>query len=305
MAIILQESLRAAFYAPFYAALVRGAYADAGVEVRFTSAPSPAEAATSLLAGAADVCWGGPMRVMATYQADPGCDLVCFAEVVTRDPFLLIGRRPNPEFRMADLRTARLGSVSEVPTPWLCLQHDLREAGIAPDDLVRVADRGMAENCAALRDGTLDVVQVFEPFASTLLAEGVGHVWYAAVARGPTSYTTFYARREVLAARRDEFLRMVRGVQATQRWLAGATGAEIAATVAAYFPAVPQPILAASYDRYQALGIWGRNPILPRAGYERLRASLVSGGFVAPGAPFAQAVDNNLAKAVLAEQPPT
>ena len=304
MAITLQESLRAAFYAPFYAALARGAYAAAGVEVRFVSAPSPAEAATSLLAGAADVCWGGPMRVMATYQADPGCDLVCFAEVVTRDPFLLIGRTPNPGFQMADLRTARLGSVSEVPTPWLCLQEDLRQAGIAPEHISRIGDRSMAENCAALRDGTLDVVQVFEPFASTLLAEGTGHVWYAAASRGPTSYTTFYARRDVLAAKRAEFLGMVRAVQATQRWLAGASGAEVAATVAAYFPAVPAPILAASYDRYQALGIWGRNPILPRAGYERLRASLVSGGFVAPGAPFAQAVDNSLAEAVLAEQPP-
>jgi NitT/TauT family transport system substrate-binding protein len=296
MAIILQESLRAAFYAPFYAALARGAYAAAGVEVRFTSAPSPAQAATSLLAGAADVCWGGPMRVMATYQANPGCDLVCFAEVVTRDPFLLIGRTPNPGFRMADLLEARLGSVSEVPTPWLCLQDDLRRAGIAPERVNRVADRGMAENCAALRAGTLDVVQAFEPFAATLVAEGAGHVWYAAAARGPTSYTTFYARRPVMAAKREAFRRMVRAIQATQTWLAGADGAEIAATVASYFPDVPHAILAAAYDRYKALGIWGRDPILPRAGYERLRASLVSGGFVTAGASFEQAVDNSLAE---------
>ncbi len=301
MAIILQELLRAAFYAPFYAALARDAYADAGVDVRFTSAPSPAQAATSLLAGAADVCWGGPMRVMATYQADPGCDLVCFAEVVTRDPFLLIGRTPNPGFQMADLLNARLGSVSEVPTPWLCLQQDLRQAGVAPERLSRVADRSMAENCAALRAGTLDVVQVFEPFASALLAEGAGHVWYAGASRGPTSYTCFYARRPVLTAKRDEFLRMVRAIHATQRWLAAASGAEIAATVADYFPEVPAALLAASYERYKALGIWGRDPILPREGYERLRASLVSGGFVDPGASFAQAVDNTLAEAILAE----
>jgi NitT/TauT family transport system substrate-binding protein len=301
MAIILQESLRAAFYAPFYAALARSAYRDAGVEVRFASAPSPAQAATSLLAGAADVCWGGPMRVMATYQANPGCDLVCFGEVVTRDPFLLIGRTPNPAFRMADLLAARLGSVSEVPTPWLCLQEDLRRDGIAPERIDRVADRSMAENCAALRAGTLDVVQVFEPFASTLLDEGAGHLWYAAASRGPTSYTSFYARRVVLRDKRDEILRMVRAIHATQRWLAGASGAEIAATVAGYFPDVPARILAAAYDRYKALGIWGRDPVLPRAGYERLRESLVSGGFVAPGAPFEQAVDNSLATAVLAE----
>ncbi len=301
MAIVLQESLRAAFYAPFYAAFARDAYRAAGVEVRFASAPSPAEAATSLLAGAADVCWGGPMRVMATYATVPGCDLVCFAEVVTRDPFLLLGRVPNPGFRFEALRGVRLGSVAEVPTPWLCLQEDLRRAGIDPAAVARVADRSMAENCAALRAGTLDVVQVFEPFATDLLAEGAAHLWYAAADRGPTSYTTLYASRAVLAARREELRGMVRAIAATQRWIAGASGAEIAATVAAYFPTVATPTLAAAYDRYKRLGIWGRDPVLPRAGYERLRDGLVSGGLIAAGVDFEQAVDNSLALEVLRE----
>lgn len=300
MAIVLQESLRAVFYAPFYAAFARGAYVAAGVEVRMVSAPSPAEAATSLLAGRADLCWGGPMRVMATYRDDPGCDLVCFNEVVTRDPFLLIGRRPNPGFQMADLPGARLGSVAEVPTPWLCLQHDLRQAGIDPARIERVADRTMAENCTALAEGRLDVVQVFEPFASTLIADGVGHPWYAAATRGPTSYTCFYARRVTLREKRDELRRMTQAIAATLRWVGAVDGATIAAAVAAYFPAVPPAILAASYDRYRALGIWGRDPVLARAGYERLRDSLVSGGFVAQGAAFEQAVDNSLAAAILA-----
>jgi hypothetical protein len=44
--------------------------------------------------------------------------------------------------------------------------------------------------------------------------------------------------------------------------------------------------------------------VLPRAGYDRLRDSLVSGGFVSPGATFETAVDNTLAAAVLAEQLP-
>jgi hypothetical protein len=76
-------------------------------------------------------------------------------------------------------------------------------------------------------------------------------------------------------------------------------GAEIAATVASYFPAVPADILAAACARYKALEIWGATPVLSRAGYDRLRDSLVSGGFVDPGTPFEIAVDNSLAEAVL------
>jgi hypothetical protein len=49
----------------------------------------------------------------------------------------------------------------------------------------------------------------------------------------------------------------------------------------------------------------GSDPRLPRAGYERLRDSLVSGGFVSPGTEFAVAVDNSLAESVIAEAPPS
>jgi NitT/TauT family transport system substrate-binding protein len=304
MAIILQESLRALFYAPFYVALARDAFAAEGVEIQFTSSPRPQDAALRLMDGTVDVCWGGPMRVMETYQKVPGCDIVCFAEVVTRDPFLLMGREKRPGFTLADLKTATLAIVSEVPTPWLCLQHDLRLAGIDPTSIACVTDQTMARNVEALKAGEVDVIQVFEPFPSLLLSQGAAHVWYEAAHRGPTSYTTFYARRGTLAARRDELLRMVRAIGRTEKWVARATGAEIAQTIAAYFSDLSPAILEAACTRYKALGIWSDTPILPRAGYDRLRAGLVSGGFVSPGAPFETAVDNALADAVSAERLP-
>lgn len=305
MAITLQESLRGIFYAPFYAALARGAYAREGVTVRFVSAMTPGHAALGVLDGTADVCWGGPMRVVQAYAQVPGCDLIHFAEVVTRDPFLLLGRTPRPDFVLRDLMDLRIGTVSEVPTPYLCLQEDLRRAGLAPERLNRVADRSMAENVTALRRGELDVVQVFEPFAAALEADQAGYVWYAAAQRGPTSYTTLYARRGLLRDRREELLGMVRAIHRTLTWVAQVDGATIADTIASYFPDVPAPLLAAACARYKALGIWGTDPVLPRAGYDRLLSGLVSGGFVSPGTPFEVAVDNSLAAEVIAaDQPP-
>lgn len=304
MAITLQETLRAVFYAPFYVALARDAFAAEGVEIKFVSSPRPQDSALRLMDGTVDVCWGGPMRVMATYQSVPGCDIVCFAEVVTRDPFLLMGREPRPDFKLADLKTATLATVSEVPTPWLCLQHDLRLAGVDPSTLKRVTGRTMAENMAALKRGEVDVIQVFEPFPSLLLADKAAHVWYEAARRGPTAYTTFYARRRLLSERRDEVMRMVRAIQRTEKWVKAASGQEIATAIARYFTDVPPAILEAACTRYKALGIWNDTPLLPRQGYDRLRDGLVSGGFVSPGAPFETAVDNSLAEAVIGENLP-
>lgn len=304
MTIVLQETLRGVFYAPFYAALAARAFEQEGVAVRFVSSPTPDASARGLVSGAVDVGWGGPLRVMKTYEEDPASDLVCFCEVVTRDPFFLVGRTPRPDFAPADLVGRSFASVSEVPTPWLCLQDDLRRAGIDPAALDRRSGRSMAENAAALRRGEIEVVQLFQPFVEELVGAGAGHVWYAAADRGLTSYTTLYARRAVLAQRRDELKRMVRAVYRSLQWVERAPGAEIARVVAGYFPDVPQPRLAAALDRYKRHRLYGRDPRLPRDGYERLRAAMISGGYVRAGRDYEAAVDNSLAEEVIAEPPP-
>jgi len=304
MPVTLQESLRGLLYAPYYAALALGAYRREGLAIDFVSAPTPADAPAGLFAGTVDVAWGGPMRVMQMYETRPDCDLVCFGEVVTRDPFLLIGREPRPDFTLADLYGKRLATVSEVPTPWLCLQEDLRREGLDPDALPRITGRTMVDNAAALRRGEVDVVQLFEPFAEELITAGEGHLWYAAAARGPTAYTSFYMRRRVLEACRDEIKKLVRGLYRTQKWVYAQPPEALADAVQSFFPSVPSTLLRAAVARYRALGIWGRNPILPRAGYDRLKAGLVSGRFVREGAPFEAAVDNSLAEEVVREDPP-
>ena len=207
--ITLQETLRGVFYAPFYAAMARGAFAAEGVEIRFVSSPTPHQALEALLAGTADVGWGGPMRVNYGNRTIPGADFVCFAEVVTRDPFFLISRAERDVYTPAQLVGLRLGKVTEVPTPWLCLQHDLRLAGLDPASVRVVEGRTMAENAAALLAGDLDVTQCFQPYAEALVEQGC-HIWWAAAARGPCSYTTLYASRAVIAAKRTELVAMVR-----------------------------------------------------------------------------------------------
>jgi NitT/TauT family transport system substrate-binding protein len=302
MAIVLQESLRGLFYAPYYAAFTLGAYGKEGVEVRFAAAPGFGNAPNGLFDGSTDAAWGGPMRVNQLYEERDDCDVVCFGEAVTRDPFLLVGRTPHPDFALTDLADARIATVSEVATPWLCLQHDLRLAGIDPASLDRVANRTMGENMAALRAGSVDVVQLFQPLAEALIEEGSGHLWYAAASRGPCSYTSFYARRGVLAAKRGEFLLLVRGLYRTQKWVHAQPAEALADVVRSYFPDVPRARLIAALARYKALGIWGKTPILPRDGYERLKDGLVSGGFV-KGTDYETAVDNSLADEAVAEDP--
>jgi len=298
--IVLSENFRALFYAPFYAAHEIGAFAAEGVAVAHRDTASPGEAIADLLAGRTDVMWGGPLRVLLTHQADPASDVVCFCDVVARDPFFVIGRTPRPDFRFADLKGARFASVSEVPTPWLCLQDDLRRAGVDPAALHRVADATMADNVAALRAGKLDAVQLFQPYAEEVLASGEGHVWYAAADRGLTAYTTLVTRRSTLVSRRDELAAMVRAMHRALRWIGATEGAEVARVLARYFPDVPARLFAAAIDRYRALHLYGPDPVTRQEGFDRLAAAMVSGGALKTLIPFGDCVDNSLAEAAVA-----
>ena len=294
MPIKLSENFRALFYAPFYATQALGFYAREGVEVELIDSPAPAAAQSDLLSGVIDLSWGGPMRVMKARDIDPHSPLVCFCEVAARDPFFLVGRSDGPAFRLADLKRLKLAIVSEVPTPWLCLQHDLRESGIDPDRLDRVADRSMADNLDALQRGEIDVAQMFEPYASMALKAGAGEILYAASARGPTSYTTFLATRDGIERNRSSFAAMVRAVRRMQSWLVEHSAEELAAAIAPFYADVAPDLLISSLRRYHEAGVWGRTPAVSREGFARLAAGLLSGGFISRLHPYEECVDQSL-----------
>ena len=305
MAITLYESFRAVFYAPFYAAHALGAYEAEGIDVDLSRQPEgAAETALGLRDGRIEVSWGGPMRLLRQHNSDPDCGLVGFCEVVARDPFFLVGRTPNPTFRFSDLPDCKLASVAEVPTPWMCLQDDIRRAGIDPAALNRIADRPMAENAETLRAGDIDVIQVFEPFAEILVGEGAGHIWNSAATRGPTSYTTLYTTKALAETNPEALLRMTRAVYRTQKWFHAHDGPEIAEAIADFFQDLSHEVLAGAITRYKELGLWGRDPVLSTVGFVRLKCGLLSGGLISRDVPYDECVESRFAEQVMAEDPP-
>jgi NitT/TauT family transport system substrate-binding protein len=285
MPIRLSENFRALFYAPYYATMALGFYAREGVDVVLLPSAAPGEPVAGLLDGTIDIAWAGPMRVIKARDQDRNSTLVCFAEMVGRDPFYLISRPDaatfaGRAFALSDLPPLRLATVAEVPTPWLCLQHDLRVLGIDPSALRRIADRPMEANLQALRNRNIDALQVFEPYVSMALREGIGEVIYAASSRGPTLYTTFIATRESIARHRDAFAGMVRAVGRTRAWLAERGADALAGIAAPFFPGIAPNILADSLRRYQAAGVWSATTAVSRQGFTRLADSMRSGGFI-------------------------
>lgn len=284
----IAENFRAVFYAPFYAIRALGLAEREGLDVEWLSSDLPGGAIEQVKRGAIDAQWGGPMRVLKDHDSSAP-SLVCFCEVVWRDPFYLIGRKNQLSVDLKGLAAMRLGVVSEVPTPWYCLRADLEDAGVDTASMRLVKDLSMPQQLDALAAGKLDAVQLFEPYASRALAEG-NAILYAAASRGPTSYTTFITSRDGAAKRRDEFAALTRATQAMLHWLAAEGPGELARVTAPFFADVPHDLLRSALARYHAAGLWSRTTTVSDAGFERLAHSLHAGGFIARRATYAECV---------------
>ena len=291
----LLENMRAPVYIPYYLAQARGAFAAEGLDVDIGLSPAPTRTPEALLEGEADVSWGGPMRVMMHHDRDPLCPLVCFCLVVGREPFTLVGREPRPGFRFSDLAGMRVATVSEVPTPWMCFQEDLRRAGIDPASLDRIPDGTMAGNIEALRRGDCDVVQLFEPWLDVALETADAHVWHRFADRGPVAYTTFYTTARFAAQEHAACRAMARAMERTLAALAVEPETGIAAEVRSFFPDLKEAVVARIIARYRASGVWTRTTELGVEAMVRLKLGLISGGLISSDVPCERLIAPKLA----------
>ncbi len=294
MKLTLAENFRAIFYTPFYLLKALGLAEQAGLELQWLPPGSPGGAIDAIKNGSVDLTWGGPMRVMKDHDTTPcnGQSLLCFGEVVSRDPFFLVGKKTLERFELAQLRQLRLALVSEVPTPWLCLQADLRDLGLNVPEIEASLKRGltMPEQIEALKAGTLDIAQLFEPLASEALSDPAYQLLYAGHTRGPTVYTTLICSRDGWDKHHVAFTALNQVLGTLQSWMQAQTPAIIAAHVQSFFPELGTQLLERAIARYLHHGIWAHSPEMSQTGFDRLSYSLHSGGFIRTQIDFASCV---------------
>lgn len=294
MTLTLAENFRAIFYTPFYLLKSLGLAEQAGLELRWLPPGSPGGAIDAIKNGTVDLTWGGPMRVMKDHDTTPskGQSLLCFGEVVSRDPFFLLGKKNLGRFELAQLRQLRLAQVSEVPTPWLCLQADLRDLGLNVSEIEEALTRGlsMPEQIQALKAGTVDVAQLFEPLASELLTDPAYQILYAAHTRGPTVYTTLICSRDGWKKNHVAFTALRDILGELQTWMHTHTPAKIASHVQSFFPELSAQQLESALARYLHNNVWAQSPEMSKAGFDRLSYSLQSGGFIRTQIDFASCI---------------
>lgn len=291
LTLTIAENFRGIFYIPFYV-LRELAFAEkAGVSLQWLPPGTPGSAFGDVKSGHIDLTWGGPMRVMIDHDttADNSRRLVSVSQAVGRDPFCLLSN--DPRTTLKDISNLRVSIVKEVPTPWLCLQADLADLGVALPTRLRT-DWDMPAQLAALAQGDVDVIQAFEPFVSQALRTGKAHLIYSQSARGPTVYTAFVTTRKNLAKRVSDIQTLDWALGQALSWMRNHTAAEITALVGNYFVDLSKDDLIDSISRYSQSAVWSDNTRVDRAGFDRLSQSFYRGGAIRAPAQYEHCVFN-------------
>ena len=276
--------------------LYGGHFAAEGLDVEVRTAAGGVTTTGALIDGTAAVSLGGVMRSLDLADRG-GPRLVHFAEVNSRNGFFLLRREPAPPFAWSQLVGRTVLSFAEAPTPWQCMLTVLRKQGVDPARVRIERTLPVTEAVAAFRAGHGDFLETGQPFTEILLREGAAHLAASmGDATGPLPFSSYMTTTAALTERRELLVRFTRALARAQRWLAGATAAEVAALIAPAFPDVAPAVRQAAVARYLAQSTWAADPLLRGPGYEYLQQILLDGGFITRRHRYEDLVDTTIVR---------
>jgi len=293
----LSEVTRSVFYAPQYAAIELGFFADEGIHIDLVTSDGADRVMTALLSGAADIGFSGPEAAIYVWAGGRADLPVVFAQLTQRDGSFLIAREPMPNFTWDDIRDSHVLPGRRGGMPFMVLEYVTRSHGILPGvDVEFDTSIQFAAMVGAFLGGTADFVTAFEPVASTIELEGRGYV-VASVgeAFGEIPYTAYYALSSFIEANPEIIQGFTNAVYRGQVWVRENSPEEIARVISPFFPDADLTILASAIARYKEIEAYAATPAVSRTAFDNLQRIMDSAGELPAFAPFDVLVDNTFA----------
>lgn len=295
------EVTHSIFYAPQYAAIALGFFQEEGIEIELSNGQGADAVMSAVLSDNIDIGFAGPEAAIYVYNEGKEDYTEVFAQVTQRDGSFLVGRVPDENFTWDKLKDKVVLPGRKGGVPYMTLEHVIRKNGLDPQtDLTLDSSVQYALMTAAFTAGTGDYFTCFEPTASMLEAEGKGYI-VAAVGdgAGDIPYTAYFAKKSYIQENADLITAFTRAVYKGQQWVKNHTAAEIAETVASFFPDTSAALLTASAQSYIDIGAWCDTPVMDADAFARLQQVMREAGELNTEAPFDKVVNNTYAKKVI------
>lgn len=273
------EVVRSMFFAPTYAAISRGFFREAGLEVELSTANGGDRSMAALQTGGADIALVGPEVPIYMNQRDSTTTTRIFCGMTAADGYLLCAREKTSSFDWAALRGREIMGWRQASTPLIFLEAALRLKGLDPQSDVNIVN-GIAPPArqSAWLGGQTEFAIFSEPEASQLELDGKAHVVASIGATvGMVDYTVFAATGSYLRENASTVQAWTDAIARSMKWTRSATTAELVTVLLPFFPQASPRALAGGIERYRALQLWKATPGVERSAIDRFQDIMVQG----------------------------
>lgn len=293
----VSEVTHSVFYAPQYAAMALGFFADEGLEIDLMNGGGADKVMTSVLTGEVDIGLAGPEACIYVLLEGRKDAPRVFAQLTQCDGSFIVGRQAE-DFAWQNLRGKTILGGRKGGMPEMTLEYVMRKNGVIPHEDATV-DTSVQFNmmAGAFTGGNGDYVTLFEPTATEVELAGQGYILCSiGEESGPIPYTAYFASQSYLTEHADTVQRFTNAIAKGQKWVQTHTDLEVAQAIASQFPDTDLSVLEQVAARYRAIGAWKSEPIMQQADFERLMDVMEEAGELERRVEFAQFVTNRFAE---------
>ena len=296
----LNEVTHSVFYAPQYAAMKLGFFAEEGLDIQLTNGGGADKVMTAVLTGQSDIGLAGPEACIYVHNQGKEDAPVVFAQLTKRDGSFLMGRA-GEDFTWESLRGKTVIGGRKGGVPEMTLEYVMKRNGVIPHVDAEV-DTSVQFNmmAGAFSGGSGDYVTLFEPTATEMEQSGKGYILCSmGQESGEIPYTAYFAAPSYISAHEDVIRGFTNAVARGQRWVQEHDPKEIAEAIADQFPDTSVETLTAVAQRYKDIDAWNDTPVMKQESLERLETVMESAGELGRDqwVDFTKLVNNRFAEA--------
>ena len=164
----VSEVAHSVFYAPQYAAIKLGYFEEEGLTIDLINGQGADKVMTAVLSDQVDIGFSGPESAIYVYNEGKEDYPRVFAQMTKRDGAFIVGREPNENFSIEDLKGKYIIGGRKGGVPEMTLEYVIKNAGLSLNELEIDTGIQFANMGGAFTGGLGDYVALFEPTASAL-----------------------------------------------------------------------------------------------------------------------------------------
>ena len=296
--VTLNEVAHSVFYAPMYVAFENGYFEEEGLDVTLVTGFGADKTMTALLSGEADIGFMGPESTIYTYQGGMADYAVNFAQLTQRAGNFVVGRQPDEDFTIADLKGKAVLGGRAGGMPQMVFEYILKKYGLDPATDVKIDQSiDFGSTAAAFSGGQGEYSIEFEPHATALEQKGDGYVLASlGEESGYVPYTAFSARKSYIAEHPEVIESFTKALQKGMEYVNSHSPEEVAKVVKPQFEEMDETSLATIIKRYQAQDTWKTDLVFEEEAFDLLQDILLDAGVVQNRVPYEDLVNTEFAR---------